>query len=450
MSINAWEVNFDGLSGPTHSYGGLSYGNVASTENRLTTSNPKAAALQGLKKMKLLHDLGVKQGILPPHERPHFSMLRRLGFAGTEAEILEKSRRADVQLLLACFSSSGMWAANAATVSSSADTHDGRVHFTPANLVSEFHRSIETSFTGRVLKQIFHDDRHFAHHAPIPGSLYFSDEGSANHLRLCRSYGEPGVEVFIYGRDASNPGDGYPTTYPARQTKEASLAVTRLHELRQETTLVTHQNPLAIDQGVFHNDVICVADRNLLWYHADAFLDGPGTIDNIRKMCAEHCNTELKSIEITNRQLTLDQAVQSYIFNSQLVTLPDQTQCLIASSRCREIASAQACIDELVDANNGIQQAHYVDLEQSMQNGGGPACLRLRVVLTDEELAHVHESVMLTEPRYDRLVGWVGRHFRDRLHIDDLVDPLFLKECQKALDELTEILDLGSLYDFQR
>ena len=450
MNTNAWEVNFDGLPGPTHSYGGLSYGNVASIANRLNISNPKAAALQGLKKMKLLHDLGLKQGILPPHERPDFNMLRRLGFAGTDAEVLEKSGRADGQLPLACFSSSGMWAANAATVSPSADTSDGRVHFTPANLVSEFHRSIETPFTGRVLKRIFHDDRHFAHHAPIPGSLYFSDEGSANHLRLCRSYGESGLEVFVYGREASNPGDGYPTTYPARQTKEASMTVARLHELRDDTTLVTQQNPQAIDLGVFHNDVICVGDQNLLWYHADAFLDGPGTIYRIRKICAEHCNTELKSIEITDRQLTLDQAVQSYIFNSQLVTLPDRSHGLIAPSRCREIASAQACIDRLVDDDNGIQHVYYVDLEQSMQNGGGPACLRLRVVLTDEELAHVHENVMLTEPRYDRLVGWVGRHFRDRLHIDDLVDPLFVKECQKALDELTEILDLGSLYDFQR
>tara|TARA_B100002003_G_C14121599_1_gene539486 strand:+ start:333 stop:1682 length:1350 start_codon:yes stop_codon:yes gene_type:complete len=449
VNIAAWEVNFDGLSGPTHSYGGLSYGNIASMKNRLSASNPKAAALQGLKKMKLLHDFGIKQGILPPHERPDFNMLRRLGFAGTEAEILEKSSRADMQLLLACFSSSGMWAANAATVSPSSDTRDGRVHFTPANLVSEFHRSIEAPFTGRVLRRIFHDDRHFSHHAPIPGSLCFSDEGSANHLRLCRLYNEPGLEIFVYGREALSLGDRYPTAYPARQTREASMAVKRLHELRDDATLVTQQNPVAIDQGVFHNDVICVGDRNLLWYHADAFLDGPGTISSIRRICAEHYDIELNAIKITDRQLPIDQAVQSYIFNSQLVTLPDQSQYLIAPSRCCEIASARACINALVD-DSGIQHVCYVDLEQSMLNGGGPACLRLRVVLTDEELAHVHENVILTELRYECLVGWVSRNFRDRLHIDDLADPLFLTECQKTLDELTAILDLGSLYEFQR
>tara|TARA_B100000315_G_scaffold255973_3_gene300738 strand:+ start:1234 stop:2583 length:1350 start_codon:yes stop_codon:yes gene_type:complete len=449
VSTTAWEVNFDGLSGPTHSYGGLSYGNVASTENQLNISNPKEAAFQGLKKMKTLHDLGLKQGVLPPHERPDFNMLRRLGFAGTEAEIVEKANQVDMRLPFSCFSSAGMWVANAATVSPSSDTRDGRVHFTPANLVSEFHRSIEAPFTGRVLKRIFSDDRHFSHHEPIPGSLYLSDEGSANHLRLCRLYNEPGVEIFVYGRETPRQGVKYPTIYPARQTRESAMAVKRLHELRNDATLFIQQNPVAIDQGVFHNDVICSGDRNLLWYHEDAFLDGPGAISAIQKMCAERYGITLKAIQTTNRQLTIDQAIQSYVFNSQVVTLPDQSQCLIAPSRCCEISSALTCIDEFVEGS-GIQHVRYVDLAQSMLNGGGPACLRLRVVLTDEEISHVHESVLLTELLYECLVGWISRNFRDRLHIDDLADPLFLRECQETLDELTAILNLGSLYEFQR
>src|SRR5262245_53014556 len=146
------EVNFDGIVGPTHNYAGLSYGNIASLKSKLTVSNPRQAALEGLEKMKFLMDLGVQQAVLPPHERPHLPTLRALGYSGSDAEILSKVQKDDPVLLTACSSASAMWAANAATVSPSADSSDRRVHFTPANLVTQFHRSIEPSMTARVLR----------------------------------------------------------------------------------------------------------------------------------------------------------------------------------------------------------------------------------------------------------------------------------------------------------
>src|SRR5439155_14630490 len=137
----ARELNFDGLVGPSHNYGGLSFGNVASSQHEGESSNPRQAALQGLGKMRALYELGVPQGLFPPHMRPELSLARRLGFRGDDAQVLRDLGREMPLLLAACYSASSMWTANAATVSPSADSADGRVHFTTANLQNRIHRS---------------------------------------------------------------------------------------------------------------------------------------------------------------------------------------------------------------------------------------------------------------------------------------------------------------------
>ena len=151
-AITTIEANFDGLVGPTHNYAGLSAGNNASTSNAGGASNPKEAALQGLQKMKALQDLGLVQGVLPPQERPDLHTLRKLGFSGSDVQVLASAAKQAPLQLAACCSASSMWTANAATVSPSADCSDKRIHFTPANLNGMFHRSIEHETTGRSLK----------------------------------------------------------------------------------------------------------------------------------------------------------------------------------------------------------------------------------------------------------------------------------------------------------
>jgi len=140
--MKQFEVNFDGLVGPTHNYAGLSFGNVASLNNANAKSSPKQAAKQGLAKAKALADMGMVQGVLAPQERPDIAALRRLGFTGSDARVLESAAKQSREIFLACCSASSMWTANAATVSPSADTADGRVHFTPANLTHKFHRPL--------------------------------------------------------------------------------------------------------------------------------------------------------------------------------------------------------------------------------------------------------------------------------------------------------------------
>lgn len=441
MTQQAHEVNFDGIVGPTHNYAGLAIGNVASQQHHHETSNPKAAALQGLQKMKRLADLGVRQGVLPPQPRPDVYALRRLGFDGTDEQVLMRSRQDAPHLLAACSSASSMWAANAATVSPSADTADGRVHFTAANLASNLHRRIESQTTCLILHRLFEDTAHFAHHPPLHATPILADEGAANHMRLCPSHGEAGLEVFVFGRDAK--------LYPVRQGRCAAQTIARLHQLDSARCCFVAQNPQAIDAGVFHNDVIAVANENVLLVHTDAFVDYAATIDLLGRMFESSTGAELEIIQITRAELSMADVVKTYLFNSQLVTLANRKMSLICPSECRNHRQAKAVLRRILSGSNPIEQVHYVDTRQSMKNGGGPACLRLRVVLTKTQLEHVHQPMMFTSELYGRLTRWVDRHYRDQLRPDDLADPQLLAQSHAALDELTQILDLGALYPFQ-
>ncbi len=445
MLMNAFEANFDGLVGPTHNYGGLSRGNVASESNTNDVSNPRQAALQGLAKMKALADCGFRQGVLPPQERPDVAVLRRLGFAGSDADVIRAAAASAPGLLPQVASAASMWTANAATVSPSADTKDGRVHFTPANLNNKFHRAIEHSTTVRILRAIFPEGRHFAHHAALPDCAQFGDEGAANHTRLCNEYGAPGVELFVYGREAFG-GALAPQRYPARQTREASEAVARLHGLATERTVFAQQNPAAIDAGVFHNDVIAVGNRNVLFFHEQAFLDKSGLLAACQAALAE---TPLVAVEVSAAAVPIEAAVASYLFNSQLLSRADGRMLLVAPEECRNDIRVREYLDSLLSLGGPIAQVLSFDLKQSMKNGGGPACLRLRVVLDEEEARAAAPGVWLTDALHARLVAWVEKHYRDRLTVVDLADPCLLVESRSALDELTRILGLGAIYPFQ-
>ncbi|UDL05792.1 N-succinylarginine dihydrolase [Marinobacter sp. CA1] len=445
MPKHAIEANFDGLVGPTHNYAGLSWGNVASKSNVNAESNPREAALQGLAKMKRLADRGYVQGVLPPHERPHIPTLRQLGYSGSDAEILAAAAKDNPVVLAAVSSASCMWTANAATVSASADTADHRVHFTPASLNAKFHRSIEHVVTGRALKAIFSDEAYFAHHPALPPVSQFGDEGAANHTRLCAAHGEPGVELFVYGATAFDDDAPAPQRFPARQTLEASRAIARLHGLDDHHAVFAQQNPAAIDAGVFHNDVIAVGNGNVLFYHEQAFLDEARVLADIRQRLK---GAELAPVRVAESDVPLADAVASYLFNSQLLNSPDG-MLLAVPGECREIESVSRYLDGLVAGDGPITAVEVFDVKQSMRNGGGPACLRLRVALRDDELQAMHQGVLLTDELYQRLTTWVEAHYRDRLTQADLADPLLLQECRHALDELTGILGLGMIYDFQ-
>ena len=441
------EYNFDGIAGPTHNYAGLSPGNVASLAHKGQPANPRRAALQGLSKMRLVASLGIGQAVLPPHERPRMRTLRQLGFRGSDEEVLAAASAGDGHLLRLCSSAAAMWTANAATAVPSSDAADGRLHLIPANLTSMFHRVLEADTTARVLRAIFADPARFQVHEPLPGGAQFSDEGAANHTRL-HVPGRPAVHLFAWGRAAygAAPGSGEPLRFPARQTREASAALARLGQVDASRALFPQQHPRGIDAGAFHTDVVAVGNGSVLLLHELSFVDHVALIAQLRELLGRDFVAYLAS----EQELPIASAVAAYPFNSQLLTLPDGTMTILAPQESRDDPRARAYLERVAGSGGLVRNVRYLDLRDSMENGGGPACLRQRIVLSDAERAAIAARVFWDDELGAELEKWIGRHYRDRVSGDDLRDPKLHRESLAALDELTEILRLGAIYDFQR
>jgi len=437
-------ANFDGLIGSTHNYAGLSFGNLASFANTGLISNPHAAALQGLEKMKKMSDIGLFQGVLPPHQRPYLPMIRNLGFQGNDNEIFQSAWKHSPDLMVNFFSASSMWAANSATVSPSSDCNDNRLHLTVANMSEMFHRSMESSQTYRSLKKAFP----FAKvHEALFSHSFLADEGAANHVRLCGEKSKKGVELFVYGRDAYTKSN---SVYPARQSYQASETITRNHGLEILRTVYAKQSERAINAGAFHNDVVCVGAMSTLFYHELAFENTDKLQSDIRK--SADGIFEPIFIEVKESEIPLKDAIESYLFNSMLVKIPGcEYLTLIAPLEVKKNEKVESFCENLVASNNTIKDIYYVDVRQSMRNGGGPACLRLAVPLNSEEKKLVNKKNILTENLYSDLKIWINRHYRKEISPNDLRDVNLMNESFSALDELTNIMKLGSdFYSFQK
>jgi succinylarginine dihydrolase len=410
------EINFDGIVGPSHNYAGLSPGNLAATGNAGATSHPRAAALQGLAKMRANLRLGLAQGIFLPHPRPDHAWLDRLACRYGDAP-----RHLQAQAL----SASAMWAANAATVSPAADTADGRCHLTAANLATMPHRSHEWPATLRQLRLAFAHPN-FVVHEPVPPP--FGDEGAANHMRLAPAHGAPGVEVFVFGE-----GGG---PYPARQHREASAAVARHHGV---DALFVRQSDEAIAAGAFHNDVVAVANLTVLFAHEQAFAE---TQDFYAALRARLPAVEI--VEVPAAAVSLGDAIRSYLFNAQLVTLPDGTTTLIVPEEAHATPAVWSWLQAHLAGNGPIRRIEVVDVRESMANGGGPACLRLRVVA---DPAIVDPRFLVDEARLDLIAAVVEEHWPDAVPFDRIGDPALVTQIERAHHALCTALDLVELID---
>lgn len=399
------EINFDGIIGPSHNFAGLSLGNLAATGSAGGTSHPRAAALQGIAKMRANLDLGLAQGIFLPHDRPDVQWLASLG---TSIEEAGPGLRANAM------SASAMWAANAGTVSPAPDTADGRCHFTIANLVTMPHRSHEWPETLAQLRLAFADRDHFTVHDPVPAP--FGDEGAANHMRLCRAHAEPGLELFVYGE-----GGG---SFPARQHREASMAVARYHGLDADRAIFVQQSSEAIAAGAFHNDVVAVANEQVLFAHERAFADPASLYDDLRRRLPE-----VEIIEVPEAAISLADAVSSYLFNAQLVTLPTGAMALVLPMEARQNPRVWAWLTGLVAGNGPICHLDTVEVRESMANGGGPACLRLRVVA---DPGTIDPRFLVDHATLDRCTSVIATYWPQQIDPADLARPELWGQCRSA------------------
>lgn len=412
------EINFDGIIGPSHNYAGLSVGNLASSHNAGAPSYPKAAALQGIEKMRANLRLGLAQGFFMPLDRPNQNWL-----SGLSTDM----RSAEPHIRAAAFSASAMWAANAATVSPAPDTADGKCHLSAANLLTMAHRSHEWTGTLAQLKLAFADDEHFAVHGPVPAP--FGDEGAANFMRLCRTHGDAGIEIFVYGKSGG--------PFPARQHIEASKAIARAHRLDTRKTLFVQQSEIAIAAGAFHNDVVAVANEHVLFTHEQAFEHPEQTYADIKRLLPE-----AEIIIVPADRVSLADAIQSYLFNAQLVTLPDGGMALILPSEAQDNARVWGWLSEMVAGNGPIRKLVPVDVRQSMANGGGPACLRLRVVA---DPATVDPRFIAHEAKLDQIAGVVAAYWPESIVPDQLGDVSLIDQVRAARMALLTMCDLTAL-----
>ena len=412
------EINFDGIIGPSHNYAGLSVGNLASSHNAGAPSYPKAAALQGIEKMRANLRLGLAQGFFMPLDRPNPNWLSGLS---TDMQSAEPHIRA------AAFSASAMWAANAATVSPAPDTADGKCHLSAANLLTMAHRSHEWTGTLAQLKLAFADEAHFAVHGPVPAP--FGDEGAANFMRLCRTHGDAGIEIFVYGKSGG--------PFPARQHIEASKAIARAHRLDTRKTLFVQQSEIAIAAGAFHNDVVAVANEHVLFTHEQAFEHPEQTYADIKRLLPE-----AEIIIVPADRVSLADAIQSYLFNAQLVTLPDGGMALILPSEAQDNVRVWGWLSHMVAGNGPIRKLVPVDVRQSMANGGGPACLRLRVVA---DPATVDPRFIANEAKLDQIASVVAAYWPESIVPDQLGDASLINQVRAARMALLTMCDLTAL-----
>ena len=411
------EINFDGIIGPSHNYAGLSLGNLASAGHAGQTAYPRAAALQGLAKMRHNLALGLAQGFLLPLPRPNPAFLNAIAADGSE----------DPRLRAAAWSASAMWTANAATVSPAADTADGRCHLTAANLVTMPHRAQEWPDTVRQLRLAFADSAQFAVHDAVPPC--FGDEGAANHMRMCAAHGEPGLELFVYGKSGG--------AFPARQHEQASRVIERRHGLDPARVLFIEQNPAAIAAGAFHNDVVAVANERVLFAHEQAFADPAGTYAAIREALPE-----AEIVVVPAASVSLADAIASYLFNAQLLTLPGGAMALVVPLEAWEHPRVRVWLDAMLASNGAIRQVLPVDVRQSMANGGGPACLRLRVVA---DPAAVDPRFLLSAAKADRIEAVIAAHWPEQISPADLGNPALAERVIAARAALLVALELTEL-----
>jgi succinylarginine dihydrolase len=443
--MNEIELQVDRIVGPLHHFGGLGLGNLASQRHAGQVSHPAAAAIEGLDKMRLVASLGVPQLILPPQQRPAFAFLRSLGFVGADADVLESAMRSSPQILSAACSSSAMWTANAATVTAASDTSDGRIKLTVANLTTSMHRSLEPMETLSQLVRMFESlsvIEQVDMFPPIDGGFAFRDEGAANHFRLVgRASREgrirAGLNVFVYGND-----DPLPARYQPRQSRLACETIARRHGLNPTRTFHLKQHPEAIDAGAFHNDVVAMSHEDVLIHHERAFWRAESALEQISEVFHQMTGCVLHRLSVPESVLSLRDAVSTYLFNSQIVTTPgpESRRVLICPSQVRDHSVAKKLVETWRNNDRLFDEVHFVQLQESMAGGGGPACLRLRIPIDSRLVPKLAPACMWSEQTDYALRKVIESAYPKELRITDLAKPEWIDNSMQAVRRVQEVL----------
>ncbi len=81
-------------------------------------------------------------------------------------------------------------------------------------------------------------------------------------------------------------------------------------------------------------------------------------------------------IVVPRDKVSVADAVNTYLFNSQLLQHPEGGMRLVLPEESRQHAGVWRYLTGLVESGWPIRELTVFDLRESMCNGGGPACLR--------------------------------------------------------------------------
>jgi succinylarginine dihydrolase len=184
---------------------------------------------------------------------------------------------------------------------------------------------------------------------------------------------------------------------------------------------------------------VAVANEQLLFTHEQAFADKDAFYADLR--AALPC---VDIIEVPASAVSLSDAIKSYLFNAQLVTLPDGGMALILPTEARDTPSVWTWLEQMIASNGPIRQLVPVDVRQSMANGGGPACLRLRVVA---DPADIDPRFLVDEAELDGIATIVSQYWPESIAPQDLSDTRLIARIEQSWLTLVDHLQLsGDLF----
>ncbi len=241
-----------------------------------------------------------------------------------------------------------------------------------------------------------------------------------------------GFHVFVYGDADNSPR---PSRHLARQTLAACQAVARLHRLDPARTFFLQQHPAAIDAGVFHNDVIATSHKNLLLMHEQAFLNAEPELARLASAFEQATGTALQVVMVRQEQLSLEDAVKSYLFNSQLLTPSGDgsAMTMICAAQCERMPQVRDLIDGWIAlSSHPISDVRYVSLDQSMSGGAAPRLFAIAIALPASAIDRFAPSYRLTAHRAAQLAELITDFYPSELTWETLASPENILCYEKA------------------
>ena len=128
--------------------------------------------------------------------------------------------------------------------------------------------------------------------------------------------------------------------------------------------------------------------------------------------------------------------------NYTIMLDPDYIELLGVLVETEHNAPARAFLDRLLAGNGPVHRVVPVDVRQSMANGGGPACLRLRVVA---DPATIDPRFLLDEAKAEIIERAIAGAWPEQIDTADIGKETLARAVVDARRVLLEAINLNAL-----